>query len=134
MKIFINTPARIALVFIWAVFALILTTQSDHVPLVHLMTRTIGSTEIGATFGHAALFAMLTLVVYLALVIRLPRSLALLLAMLMVAALGPLTELAQSGLFGRTPSMTDLLADWLGILVIGFSLTFSAFLRPQRAL
>ena len=127
-----NTPARIALMLAWGLFALVLTTQSDHVPLVHLMTSTIGSSEIGATVGHAVLFGMFAWVLDLSLAIWLPRSVALILAMLAVGLLGPLTEWLQAGLFGRTPSVTDLLADWLGILIVGFALTFAAQLRSQH--
>jgi hypothetical protein len=132
--LFNNIPVRIMLMLVWGLFALVLTTQSDRVPLVHLMTSTVGATEIGATLGHAGLFGILMLLVYVALAIRLPRLAALLLAMLVVGALGPLTEWSQSGLFGRDPSMTDLLADWLGIFMVGFALTCIALLRPQRAL
>ena len=79
---------RLIVVLIWGVFALILTTQSDRVPLVHLMTTTIGSTEAGDAFGHAGLFAMLCLLLYVALSWRLPPYRALLIAMTIALVAG----------------------------------------------
>ncbi|MEZ4667139.1 MAG: VanZ family protein [Anaerolineae bacterium] len=98
------------------------------------MTHTIGSTEIGATIGHAGLFAILTYAVYLMFALWLSRPLSLGLAMLVVIALGPITEWSQMGLFGRTPSLMDLLADWLGATMLGFAVSFWFMLRLQKVI
>jgi VanZ family protein len=104
----------------WASFALVLTTQTDQVPIVHLMVSTIGSTEFGATIGHAGLFGMLTVVGFLALSTLLPRKPALLLSMSLVLLIATSTELFQTVVAGRSSSLADLLANWLGIFIVGF--------------
>src|SRR5260221_11811545 len=86
---------RLIILLVWAIFALILTTQSDRVPLVHLMTSTIGSTDFGDSVGHAGLFGMLAGVAYLALSFRLSIRRALLLGMSFALAVGTSTELFQ---------------------------------------
>jgi hypothetical protein len=111
---------RPLIVFVWGLFALVLTTQTDQVPLVHLMVATIGSTEFGATLGHAGLFGILTAVAYLALTIRLPRRCALLLTVGLVLSLATVTELFQVQVTGRSSSLADLLANWLGVFIVSF--------------
>jgi VanZ family protein len=108
----------------WAVFAVILTTQTDRVPVVRLMVVTIGSTAIGDALGHAGLFGTLAFVCYAALVIRLPQRRALPLAMLLALAAGTATECYQLGVAGRSSSLSDLLANWLGIFIVGFAVLF----------
>jgi hypothetical protein len=115
---------RLTLLLIWGVFALILTTQSDRVPLVHLMTSTIGSTDLGATVGHAGLFAALTGIAYVAFALRLPGRRALMLAMALALLAGTGTELFQMFVADRAASLSDLLANWLGVFVTGFIIAY----------
>jgi hypothetical protein len=115
---------RPLIVFVWGLFALILTTQTDQVPIVNLMVSTIGSTEVGATLGHAGLFGVLTAVGYLALTVRLPHRRALLLTMTLVLFIATSTELFQVQVTGRSSSLADLLANWLGVFIVSFVIAF----------
>src|SRR5256885_1022419 len=126
-------PLRLIVLLAWGVLAIILTTQSDRLPLVHLMTSTIGSTEWGDALGHAGLFGVLTFAVYLVMAIRLKREWALPLAMALVLALGGLTELSQFGVVNRAPSISDLLANTLGVFVVGFAMSYLSILRSRHA-
>jgi len=127
-------PLRLLVLVLWGTLALILTTQSDRLPLVHLMTSTIGSTELGDGFGHAGLFGVLTFAMYMVMAIRLKREWALLLAMFVVLSLGGLTELSQFGVLHRAPSISDLLANSLGVFVVGFMMSYLSILRSRHAL
>jgi VanZ family protein len=126
-------PLRLMTLLAWGALAIILTTQSDRLPLVHLMTSTIGSTEFGDALGHAGLFGVLTFAVYMALATRLKSEWALHLAMLLVLFLGGLTELSQFGVYLRAPSISDLLANFLGVFVVGFAVSYLSILRSRRA-
>ncbi len=127
-------PLRLMVLLAWGILAIILTTQSDRLPLVHLMTSTIGSTEWGDALGHAGLFGVLTFAVYMVLSIPLKREWAIPLAMGVVLALGGLTELSQFGVLHRAPSVSDLLANSLGVFVVGFSMSYLSILRSRHAL
>ena len=127
-------PLRLMALIAWGVLAIVLTTQSDRLPLVHLMTSTIGSTEFGDAFGHAGLFGVLTFAVYMVVAIRFKREWALPLAMALVLSLGGLTELSQFGVLHRAPSVSDLLANSLGVFVVGFALSYLSILRSREAL
>lgn len=113
-------PLRLIVVLVWGVFAFILTTQSDRVPLVHFMTTTIGSTEFGDAFGHAGLFATLCLLLYVAFSRWLPSYRALVIAMTIALLIGASTEVYQFLVPGRGPSLSDLMANYLGIFVVAF--------------
>jgi VanZ family protein len=90
----------------------------------------LGSTTLTATLGHGALFAILTAVSYMALTGFLPRLYALLAAITLALTAGTLTELSQILLVDRDASLSDLLANWLGVFVVAFSI---AFVRLYRA-
>ncbi len=124
---------RLMVVLVWGVFALILTTQSDRVPLVHLMTTTIGSTEFGDAFGHAGLFATLCLLLVVALSWRLPPYRALIVAMTIALAAGTSTELYQFLVADRGPSLSDLMANYLGIFVVAFVVLSRMKLTPSES-
>lgn len=125
MKTRINsTSFRLIVLLAWGVLAIILTTQSDKLPLVHLMTSTIGSTEVGDALGHAGLFGVLTFVLYMVFALRCKRERALVISMGIVLLLGGLTELGQFGVLHRAPSISDLLANSLGVFMIGFTISY----------
>lgn len=124
-----STPIRLIVLLAWGVLAIILTTQSDRVPLVHLMTSTIGSTEVGDAFGHAGLFGVFTFVLYMVFALKCRRERALLVSMVIVLLLGGLTELGQFGVLHRAPSISDLLANSLGVFMIGFAISYLSLLR-----
>lgn len=115
---------RMLVMLVWALFVLTLTTQTDRVPVVHVMIALIGRTELGATVGHASLFGLLTAIAYAALALRLPPRHALLLAMGLALALGTATEFYQHAVDGRTASLSDLLANWLGVFVVAFGVVY----------
>lgn len=119
---------RLLVVAVWGIFAIILTTQSTRIPLVQLMAVTIASTEFGDAVGHAGLFAVLTLVAFLALNIRLTRYHALWLAMIITLLLGTATEISQLMVADRSASLSDRLANYLGVFLVGF---FVASLNPS---
>ncbi|MCC6893743.1 MAG: VanZ family protein [Anaerolineae bacterium] len=127
------TPIRLLILLVWGVLAIVLTTQSDRVPLVRLMTRTIGSTDVGDAVGHAGLFGVLTFAIYMVLASKLKREWALPFAMLVTLVLGLVTELAQMGVISRVASLSDLLANALGIFVVGFTVSYWSMLRSRRA-
>ncbi|MEO8607056.1 MAG: VanZ family protein [Chloroflexota bacterium] len=133
MKIHIEWRAlRLIMLLVWGIFALILTTQSDRVPLVHLMTSTIGSTDFGDSMGHAGLFGMLAVVAYFALSLRLPLHRSLLLAMSLALMIGTSTELFQLFVADRATSLSDMLANWLGVFVVGFAISFLSSIPRNR--
>src|SRR5689334_23350484 len=101
---------RMIVLLFWAIFALILTTQSDHLSVVHLMTSTIGVTDAGDAIGHGGLFGMLALLLYLVLSKWLSTFYALLPAMIVALLLGAGTEWAQTLVSDRDASIVDLLA------------------------
>jgi hypothetical protein len=116
----------------WAAAALYLTTQPGSDPLVEWFNRTLAQTLVGATLGHAGLFASVTLVGYLGLRAWCSRSLALGLAMLTALAAGTGTEFYQLLVAGRDASLTDLLANWLGVFMVGFALVSGMLAFPVR--
>jgi hypothetical protein len=124
---------RPIILLIWGLFALVLTTQTDQVPVVKLVGSTIGSTEVGATIGHAGLFGVLTLLCYLALAIFMQRHSALLLALVGVLLLATTTELFQTVVSGRSSSLSDLLANWLGIFIVSFAIAYTAMRSKTTA-
>lgn len=128
------TPLRLLVLAAWGIFAIILTTQSDRVPLVYLMTRTIGSTEVGDALGHAGLFGVLTFALYRVMALKFKPEWALLLAMGIALSLGLVTELAQIGVASRVASLSDLLANALGIFVVGFAMSYLSILRSRQPL
>lgn len=123
---------RALVMLAWALFAVTLTTQSDDVPVVHLVIGLIGKTELGATAGHAGLFGLLALVIYAALAARLPGRLALPPAVGLALALGTITEFYQTLVAGRTASLSDLLANWLGVFVVAFVIAYGLAGSPLR--
>jgi VanZ family protein len=108
---------------------LVLTTQSGRVPFVGSIIALLGSTTITATLGHGALFAILTGVSYVVLTGFLPRLPALLAAIALALAAGTLTELSQILLVDRDASLSDLLANWLGVFVAAFGIAFVRLYR-----
>ncbi len=114
------------ILLVWGLFALILTTQTDQVPVVGLMVSTIGSTEVGATIGHAGLFGTLTVLAYLALANFMQRHSALLVTLVGVLLIATATELFQTVVSGRSSSLSDLLANWLGVFIVSFAIAYSA--------
>jgi hypothetical protein len=125
---------RICLLLVWAAFALILTTQPDSVPLVHIMTTTIGSTDLGGAIGHAGLFGVLTVCGYLVLALRLYPPHALLVAVGIGLILATGTEIVQMNVALRSSSLVDLLANYAGIFAVAFAVSYYYFYRLYPSL
>lgn len=107
---------------VWAGIAVYLTTQPGYNPLVQWFNRTIARTLVGGTLGHLVLFASVTLIGYIGLRGWCSRPLALGLAMLGALTAGTGTEVYQLLVDGRQATLTDLLANWLGVFMVGFVL------------
>lgn len=111
---------RWSLLVVWAAVVLALTTMPDGVLPVRALTRLIGGTELATVAGHAGLFALLTLLLWLALRGWFGEHQASLLALVGALLAGTATELFQWFVDGRNATLTDLLANWLGAFVTVF--------------
>jgi len=134
MKSLMNhIPIRLLTLLAWAGLALALTMLPNSVPFVGRVSRTLGGTAAGAAFGHAGLFGMLALMLYLALRMQLSQAWALLLAVVFSLLLATGTEFYQVLLADRDASLVDLLANYLGIFLVGFCVSYTANLisNPQ---
>jgi hypothetical protein len=105
----------------WATLVLLLTTLPGDTTLVKSLSWLIGGTELSGVIGHMALFLLLTALVWVALRQWFRARTAVLLAMAFTLLLGTSTELLQWFVAGRTLSLADLLANWLGAFVAGFA-------------
>jgi VanZ family protein len=124
MRRYVNI--RALMLVVWGVLALALTMLPNTVPFVGRVSRLIGSTPFGGAVGHAGLFGMLTLMLYLALRIRFSSVWALLLAVVAALLVSTGTEIYQVVLADRDASLVDMLANWLGVFVVGFCLSILA--------
>jgi FtsH-binding integral membrane protein len=94
-----------------------LTTVSGRFILLRLYQRVVGETAVGDAILHGTLFALLTALGYWALRRRLSFGRAFILAVVVGLILSAITEFSQSGTPGRTMTLSDLLANWLGVFV-----------------
>ncbi len=125
MKRYLNhIPIRTLMLLVWGALALSLTMLPKSVPLVGRLSRSLGSTPIGAALGHAGLFGGLLVMLYLALRLRLSHAFALLLALGVVLFISTGTELFQAPLADRDASLVDMLANWLGVFAAGFCVSY----------
>jgi hypothetical protein len=126
-----NALHRFALLS-WLSLALALTMLPKSVPLIDYVTDSFFGTTIGATIGHAGLFGMLGLLLYFVLQNRLSKSSALMVAVLVALVLGTGTEVYQVVLADRDAALTDLLANWLGVFVVGFAVSYMISVRRMQ--
>jgi glycopeptide antibiotics resistance protein len=117
-------PWRWLLVLLSAGVVVALTTTPRRVGVMRFIETTVGGSQALETIGHGALFALLTLVSYVALRRRLRFRLAFAAALLLGLLLGTITELSQQFTPGRTASLSDLLANWLGAFVVATAISF----------
>jgi VanZ family protein len=124
---------RALMLVVWGALALALTMLPNTVPFVGRVSRVIGGTSIGSAVGHAGLFGMLMLMLYLALRIRLSSVWSLLLAVIGTLLVSTGTEIFQVVLADRDASLVDMLANWLGIFAMGFFVSVvGSFVEEQR--
>lgn len=112
-------PLRWLLVIFWVAVILLLTLLPGTSPVMRRLTRFFATETMGA-IGHAALFGSFTLVAYFGLSRYMRRRWALLLVMAAGLAIGTGTELYQMHLAWRAATMTDLLANYLGVFSVAF--------------
>ncbi len=120
------TPLHWLMMAVWGVFVLLLTMLPGHVPLVRVLAGAIGGTETSAVLGHIALFALLTLFTWRALVTWFHWRQAIIMALAAGLLLGTTTELFQWFVSSRDATITDLLANWLGVFASAFVITWFA--------
>ena len=125
MKRYLNqTSIRMLMLLVWGALALALTMLPNSVPLVGRVSRSLGGTAIGAAFGHAGLFGGVVLMLYLVLRLRLSQAWAVLLAVGAALVVSTGTEGYQVLLADRDASLSDLMANWLGVFVMGFGISY----------
>ena len=124
------SPLHWLMFAVWGVFVLLLTTLPGHVPLVRVLADAIGGTEISGVVGHIALFALLTLFSWRALATWFRWRQAILMAVVAGLLLGTTTELFQWFVRSRAATITDLLANWLGVFAMAFVISW--FAAPAR--
>ncbi len=115
----------------WAALALFVTTQPGSHPLVQWLNHTIAQNSLGGAIGHGGLFAVLTIIGYCGLRMWCNRAVALALAMLVALTVGTGTEFYQLLVDGRNATLVDLLANWLGVFMVGFALVSGMLIVPR---
>lgn len=101
-----------------------------RIPLIRTIAQLLGGGDVGDAIGHAFLFGSLTLLVYRVLRLRLSFALAFWGAVALVIALGTTTEFLQRFSAERTVSLSDLLANFVGVLGVA---TLISFFRSQSS-
>lgn len=111
-------------VIAWGVFVLALTMLPRSIPVVYRLSDALGGTNATDTFGHLALFASLTAVLWFASLHWMPSHYGLLLAMGITLMVGTGTEFYQWFMSSRSADIEDLMANWLGAFVVGFAVSY----------
>ena len=104
------------------IVALMLTILPGYSPLIYPLSRIFADDMAGAA-GHAGLFGILTTSLYIGLVQFVSWRRSLLLAMGCVLVISTATEIYQADLIQRSSTIGDLLGNWLGVFIAGFSLS-----------
>lgn len=122
---------RISILIFWGGLALLLTTMPGETPILRNLIHVLDHLRYGDTIGHIFLFGSLTLVIFWVLSNGIAPIYALPLAMMMAFTAGTLTELSQGYLADRAMTISDLLANWLGVFAAGFCISYFTQLRHQ---
>ncbi len=101
---------------------LLLTTLPGSVPFIRRLFVWMGYFYLGDKLGHAGLFALLVAVGYVALLGWVSPPRALLIATLCALLMGTATEAYQMFVAERASTLGDLIANWLGALLMQFAL------------
>jgi hypothetical protein len=123
-------PVRWLGMAVWGLFVLLLTMLPGQVPLVKVLSDMIGGTESAGMVGHLGLFAILTLLTCRALMQWFSPRYAVPVAMMGALLLGTTTEFFQWFVLDRHSTIGDLFANWLGVFVIGFAVSY--WLGPRK--
>ncbi len=122
-------PMRWLGMAVWGLFVLLLTTLPANVPLVKVLSDMIGNSESAGMVGHLGLFSILTLLTCGALIQWFSPRYAVPIAMMGVLLLGTTTEFFQWFVLDRNSTMADLFANWLGVFMAGFLVSYWLGLR-----
>lgn len=115
---------RWLILLMWIGAVLLLTTLPRSFPGIRTIARLLGGSDVNDAIGHGFLFASLTVVLYWALRWRLRFAFAFWLTIALVLVLSTGTEYAQQFASGRTVSLSDLLANWVGIFAAATVISF----------
>lgn len=117
----------------WGMFVVVLTIAPGTTPWFSMLNNTFGQLELLllTTMTHALLFAILTVFMWRALSLWVGNHAGLLAAMLICLMAGTTTEFAQYFIIERSISLADLLANWLGVFVAGFPISYALSLRRR---
>ena len=115
---------RWLILLVWLIAVILLTTLPRTFFGIRTIARLLGGSDVNDAIGHSLLFASLTLIVYWALRLKLRFALAFWLAVGFVIALSTATEFMQRYAAGRTVSLSDLLANWVGVLAVATVVSF----------
>lgn len=116
----------------WGLFVLLLTILPGNTPFVSAVTQFIGDTPESGMVGHLGLFAILTLLSWRALNNWFVSHHALLMAMAAALLLGTMTEFFQWFVSGRSSTLYDLFANWLGVFAVGFAASYLLLIAQLR--
>ena len=111
-----------------AVVVVALTTlprSAGFVRLVYGITLIEGHPNANDAIGHAVLYGTLTAVTFWALRRRAGFERAFWIALATGLLLGSLTEFIQQFSPGRSMTLSDLLANWLGVMSVGLLLSYT---------
>jgi VanZ family protein len=118
MRILNNPILRHVLALAWTLLATVLLVQSSSQPVVG-PAAPVGAPdlirEIQLTIGHIVVFSILVFLWWWAARVYLPSKRALFAAVVFAAMFGLITEAAQTFSANRSPSLYDLVVNWLVI-------------------
>lgn len=121
-----SLQALILLVCVAVVVALTTLPKSvGVVRLVYGIELIEGHRNVNDAVGHAVLYGALTAVTYWAFRRQLGFERAFWIALATGLVLGGLTEFVQQFSPGRSMSLSDLLANWLGVMSVGMLLSYT---------
>ena len=112
------------IVLAWGLLVVLLTTLPGDLPVMRALFSVTRRIRFSDTIGHAALFGISTALIWQLLHRWLRPHHALLLAMATVLAVGASTEVYQWYVASRSASMSDMLANWLGVFIVGFVISY----------
>lgn len=127
MMSFKRVPLHALILLVCAALVIALTTLPTSVRLIGIVRRLIvveGHPNLSDAIGHAALYALLTGVIYWALRSRVGFGWALAIALGASLVAGAATEFLQQYSPGRAMVLSDLLANWLGAMTVALLISF----------
>ncbi|GAB1422026.1 hypothetical protein MASR2M15_22330 [Anaerolineales bacterium] len=118
VRVWANMMWMIFILF-WFVAALLLVLLPADAEVFEGVTHLFKHNKL-MTMGHMLLFGFLESLLFLAFLLWMRWRWALILAVGVMVPIAIVSEIAQDSLMGRTPSMADLMANFVGIFALGF--------------